>query len=140
MLGLTIHNPDNLDLTTFCKFLISRLRARAADTSKLNIQQVKRWDEYLDEIFKDYTTKPTTKLIINKYFDNLTVIKDTNDNSYTILCNKNIKYPMLNIPIDTLANMINDGTLDRPRYDIFDQIYHDVEIQVPILYKLWRGM
>ena len=139
MLGLVIKNPDKLELTAFCKFLITQLKARAADTSKLNQKIVKNWNDYLTEKFKDFNTQITVVNIINQYFNNLIIQKDSTDNSYTILCNKNIKYPIINIPIDTLANMINEGVIDMARYNVFDEIYKDIKIQVPILYNLWRG-
>lgn len=139
MLALKINNPDLVNLDTFCKFVISILRQRAADTSKLNRAKVEEWDNYFKEIFEGKTNIPTTINIIKQYFNNLIIDKTLGKESYYILCDKNTKYSGLDTSVDTLANMINNGTLSVARYSIFDEIYEDVGKNLQNLYKIWGG-
>ena len=67
MLALKINNPDLLELAPFCKFVLSILRQRATDISKLNKAKIEEWDNYFKEIFEGKSTIPTTINIIKQY-------------------------------------------------------------------------
>ena len=138
MIGIRIKNATGQDLNTFCKFLIPIIRKRALDFSRLNVNLEKLWDERLATEFASYPNMPTVKKILREYYNHLTISFDSKDNAYTITGDKNFKYPQLAIKLETLAALLTNGTLDTPRYPVFDEIYEDVKMQIPTLYKIWR--
>ena len=139
MIGLKIKNPDNQNLNAFCKFLIPIIKRRALDFSKLDFKLEKLWDEYLEETLSGtLSIIPDVRGIIREYFNHLIVSFSANDNSYTIGVDKNAKYPQTSIPVESLSALLTNGALDVPRYPVFDEIYEDIKLQVPTLYKIWR--
>lgn len=134
---LLIQNPDNIDLDTFCKYLCSYMYRAACDTSKFDRNQLKIWNTYLDNLFKDYEIKPTVQLIVKDYFRNLKWQK-IKENNYLISVDKNVLFENTKTSIDMIAALINDGNLSIKGYPIFDKIYTDVKENLQLFYNQWR--
>ena len=95
------------------------------------------WDEYFQELYKEADTRPTVKDIFQAYFSNLVYIKDKKN--YIIKVDKNAKIEGIDATIENLAKIVNFGTLDMPRYNIFDRLFDFTALRLPSLYEEWSN-
>ena len=134
---LEIINPDNLDLDNFSTYLCAKLSVYSKDEGWFIPELSILWDEYFQELYKEADTRPTVKDIFQAYFSNLVYIKDKKN--YIIKVDKNAKIEGIDATIESLAKIVNFGTLDMPRYNIFDRLFDFTALRLPSLYEEWSN-
>ena len=123
---LEIINPDNLDLDNFSTYLCAKLSVYSKDEGWFIPELSSLWDEYFQELY-----------IFQAYFSNLVYIKDKKN--YIIKVDKNAKIEGIDATIENLAKIVNFGTLDMPRYNIFDRLFDFTALRLPSLYEEWSN-
>ena len=125
---LKILNPNNLDLQDFCNWLIPKIKEYANNQSHWNQELVNEWIEYFNKYdfgwSRDVANQPiipSFAFIVDSYFSNLATY--TMNGAYFILANENLLLNYTNITIDSLASMINDGTVDKKGYPYFEDVF-----------------
>ncbi len=139
---LQILNPDNLDLQDFCEWLIPKIKEYANDQNNWNQDLVKEWIKYFNEYDfgwqKDAANQsivPSFAFIVDKYFSNLGIYKT--NGSYYILADENILLNYTNITIESLASMINNGTVDKKGYPFFENTFEYFATNLTNYHKLY---
>lgn len=139
---LVINNPDSLDLDDFISWLLKDIAKTATKKTMRNLALESVWSEYFKNTdfgwvrdSEGNTVVPTIDFIISQFFKNLVVKKDSN--SYIITDNSNIFIRGTSIPIELLASVMNDGTLDTPPYPYFDFIFDLYSKNLQELYDMW---
>lgn len=130
---LILQNPFDLDLDSFCDYVIERLQQEVVNVD-FNQQLINLWDEYLKVVFPDL--KVNTLKIIEIYFDNQ-IFRQEKEN-YIITVNPNTK--ISNIPLEQVAQTIAQGTLDIKGYDIFSDIYNKIASNIDMIYSTWEAL
>ena len=125
---LVINNPENLDLNFFCDYLIDYLRGVHFNISDLDAKLIEQWNEYLKILFPD--VQVTVEHLIQLFFDNQIYYKEKNN--YVITVDRAIKIE--DVPIERIAQTIQDGALGIPGFDIFEQSYEAIGAQIATLY------
>ena len=125
---LQISNPDSLELQDFCEWLITHIQNRANDSSLWNQDRVDAWTNYLHQYdfgwSRDVLNQPIVPsfaFIVDSYFSTLKVYKA--GGSYYILADENRLLNSTEITVDSLASMINNGTVDMKGYPFFDEVF-----------------
>ena len=100
------------------------------------------WDKYFQETDLGWATDetgspvpPTVNFIINQYFDNLVVLEESN--GYNIITDSAIKLYGTDLTVDSVASLINYGTLSTPPYPYFDLIFELYAEGLPDIYETW---
>lgn len=125
---LQILNPDNIDLQGFCNWLIPKIKEYANDQNNWDKALVEEWVKYFNlydfgwgRDIANQPIVPSFAFIVDSYFSNQVICKT--NGSYFIMGNKNTLLNYTDISIDSLAAMINDGTVDKKSYPFFEQVY-----------------
>lgn len=141
---LQIENPDGLDLDKFVGWLCKVLSTIPSKGIGREEALEELWNKYFEENDYGWNTDdegnpvpPSVNYIINQYFDNLVIARQTDDSSYVITTNPNMLLYGTNIRIDTLATMINEGTLTVPPYPYFDNLFEVIANSLQEYYELW---
>ena len=139
---LRILNPANLDLQEFCEWLIPKIKEYANDESNWNQALVNEWTEYFNKYdlgwSRDVANQPVIPsfaFIVDKYFSSLGIYKM--NGSYYILADENILLNYTDITIESLASMINNGTVDKKGYLYFEGVFEYFANNLDNLYKLF---
>ena len=139
---LRIDNPEGLELQGFCEWLITQIQDRANDSTLWNQGLVDSWSNYFHQFDfgwpRDVANQPLVPsfaLIVDSYFSSLKVYKT--GGSYYILADENRLLNSTEITIDSLASMINNGTVDMKGYPFFDEIFDFFAENVGDYYSLY---
>lgn len=134
---LEIENSDNIDLKDFCEYLCTKLfiYAKTYDTSNSVLSG--KWDDYITTLYRG-EKHPTVQDIFQQYFSN--IIYFSIGNNYVLQCDRNVKLKGFNESVDTLARLINYGTLDMQKYPVFDNVLDYFASNLDVFYTAWmRG-
>lgn len=125
---LKILNPDEEDLTDFCNWLIPKIKEYANNQVHWNQELVNEWVSYFNEYdfgwSRDVANQPVVPsfaFIVDSYFSSLATYKT--NGAYFILANENLLLNYTDIAIDSLASMINNGTVDKKGYSYFEDVF-----------------
>ena len=139
---LEVKNPDGLDLDSFVGWLCLEIKNYIATNGLRDPAREKIWDDYfqtndLGWVKDEYgiPVSPTVNYIINEYFNHLVIGRD--GGNYIITTNSNNVIPGTSITIDTLAHMINNGTLYVLAYPYFDNVFSTFASILQELYEDW---
>lgn len=130
---LIIKNPNNLDLDEFCDYLIQYLQNIYFNIQNFDAKLVEQWNRYLGILFPDIHI--TLEYLIEIFFENQIYYKKEND--YIITVDKVVN--IQNVPIERIAQTIQDGILGIQGFDIFEQLYQEIANQVGALYTEWEA-
>lgn len=125
---LKILNPDDIDLQNFCDWLIPKIKDYANNQVHWNQDLVRDWMDYFNKYdfgwSRDIANQPVVPsfaFIVDSYFSNLATYKITG--AYFILADENLLLNYTNITIESLASMINNGTVDKKGYPYFEDVF-----------------
>lgn len=125
---LKILNPDGLDLSDFCNYLIEEIVNYVDKSTGLSQETADTWTEHFKSVDLGWTKdisgnsiSPTFEFIVNQYFDNLYFYET--DGAYFITSDSNTLLNSTDLTIDSLATMINDGTIGMKPYPYIDQVF-----------------
>lgn len=128
---LLINNPENLNLDEFCADVCAKLYISCEDEAWYIPAMRQYWDKYLAQIYRQVDHCPTVKEVFEAYFKNL---KFTQEGlAYIITVNPTVKLKNIDATVETLANLINYGTLDMPAYPLFDDVFDQVAEEITTL-------
>ena len=126
---LRIENPDGLDLSDFCNYLIDLIIDYANNPNNVNTALADKWTEYFNSTdlgwvrdVSDNAISPSFYVIVNLYFDELYYYEL--NGAYFITSDPNQLLNSTRLTIDSLATMINDGTIGMKGYSYFDQVFN----------------
>lgn len=126
---LKLINPEGLDLSDFCNYLIEEIIEYVDNSSGLDQKIADTWTQHFKSVdlgwVKDISGNPippTFEFIISQYFDNLYFYET--DGAYFITSDPNTLLNSTNISIESLATMINDGTIGMEAYPYIDQVFN----------------
>lgn len=125
---LQILNPSDLDLQDFCEWLIPKIKDYANDSNHWNQELVNEWTNYFNTYdfgwSRDIANQPLVPsfaFIVDSYFSSLGVYKT--GGAYFILADENRLLNYTDITIESLASMINNGTVDKKSYPYFEGVF-----------------
>lgn len=124
---LKILNPNGLDLSDFCNYLIDEIIEYVDKSQGLDQELANAWTDYFKSTdlgwVKDVagnSIAPTFEFIIDQYFNNLYFYET--DGAYFITSDPNTLLNSTDLTIDSLATMINDGIMSMKAYPYIDQV------------------
>lgn len=133
---LLIKNPNNIDLSSFCEYLCTKFIRYSKSDSWYTPELTALWDNYFTELYKEKESRPTVRLVFQAYFSNLSC--KTVADGVVIVSNKNYKLPGINELVVDLAKIINYGTLEMPKYPLFDKLFDFVADNIDNEYSAWE--
>lgn len=126
---LKIENPDGIDLSAFCEYLIGEIVDYVDEGTDLDEDLAQNWTDYFkstdlgwvkDELGNSIA--PTFDFIMDQYFDALYFYET--DGAYFITSDSNRLLNSTDLTIDSLATMINDGVIGMKAYAYIDQVFN----------------
>ena len=137
-----ISNPDKLNLDAFLPWLISDMSNRALELNYRTLPLEELWYNYFKNTdfgwvrdSKGDLVVPTIEYIIYQYFSTLQIQKSGDD--YKLVPDSEQVISGTDIPIEMLANIMNEGTLDIPSYPYFQFIFDLYEDNLQDMLDWW---
>lgn len=139
---LQIENPEGMNLDNFARFVKNQIVSFANSGEYRDSRLENIWNNYFIEndwgwVKDDFgnPVPPTVEYILDTYFNNLKIHK--NGQNYVITVDTTIMLHNTDFSIDTLATMINDGTLTVPAYTFIDDVFDLFADELQGLYDNW---
>lgn len=141
-MNLFIEAPKSPEIQDFINWVIESISETAVSPEFRDGELEDMWDKYFQENDLGWAADetgspapPTVNFIINQYFNNLVVLEESN--GYNIITDSAIKLYGTNLTVDSVASLINYGTLSIPPYPYFDLIFELYAEDLIDMYAEW---
>lgn len=142
---LEIENPEEMDIAPFAEWLCERLRESAADPATHDPSLETLWSNYFEDNDlgwprddSDDPIAPSAGFIIDMYFNNL--ILQRRGQNIIITVDPTATLRGTSITIDSLAALMNYGTLLTTSYPYFDSIFEAYADNLQEYYDQWAEL
>lgn len=140
-MNLIIKNPDGLDLTNFCNWLISIMQ----EYMSKNIEEKKlvQWDNYLNNIIKLKSTDNITRAISSKNIlvaSTYNLIVKKSNSQYEIALDPNTNIPNYYAKFIDIIKLINYGNINTQPYPIYDYMMDFMADKLIDYYQIYNEL